>query len=418
MSDIGRVNPFRYRGYVYDEETGFYYCKSRYYDPAIRRWVNADNADVISSKLENFVQFNLYAYCFNNPISFSDNTGSWPEWATILVGVVVAAVAVAATVVTWGAAAPGAVCALTTVGMSIGASYTAATTVATVAVAATATAATMYAGDIAYASVTGKSVLKDTLFQGNEDAYNVGLVLTSTATEGIMKVTSQFPDSCFVAGTLISTKTGKVSIEEIKTGDQVWAWDEISETVSLKEVKQVFINETTELVHLYVNGEEIVSTPTHPFYSPQKGWTDAVHLRAGDILVLLNGEYVVLEKVQHELLEEPISVYNFEVDDFHTYFAGTNCVLVHNSCNHGSEWNKERRNHWKEESGKVFKDVTYGAYIATSKNIDRMTKGLAPIGWDGYSVQLHHVNGIANGFYNYIPLSRTAHILTHKLMRK
>ncbi|MBR3415463.1 MAG: carbohydrate binding domain-containing protein, partial [Clostridia bacterium] len=343
MTHVGRVNPFRYRGYVYDEETGFYYCKSRYYDPAIRRWVNADNADVISSKLENFVQFNLYAYCFNNPISFFDNTGSWPEWATILVGVVVAAVAVAATVVTWGAAAPGAVCALTTVGMSIGASYTAATTVATVAVAATATAATMYAGDIAYASVTGKSVLKDTLFQGNEDAYNVGLALTSLANEGIMEITSQFPDSCFVAGTLISTKTGKVSIEEIKTGDQVWAWDEISETVSLKEVKQVFINETTELVHLYVNGEEIVSTPTHPFYSPHKGWTDAVHLRAGDILVLLNGEYVVLEKTQHEILESPIEVYNLEVEDYHTYFVSNCCLLVHNKCKEGKRFDDNQK---------------------------------------------------------------------------
>lgn len=55
----------------------------------------------------------------------------------------------------------------------------------------------------------------------------------------------------------------------------------------------------------------------HPFYSPVKGWTSAVDLRAGDILVMLNGEYVAVEQVQHELLESPETTYNFEVEDFH-----------------------------------------------------------------------------------------------------
>ena len=64
-----------------------------------------------------------------------------------------------------------------------------------------------------------------------------------------------------------------------------------------------------------------------------KGWIEACKLRAGDILVSLNGEYVVVEQVQHEILEAPIKVYNFEVDDFHTYFVGDgNGVLVHNEC--------------------------------------------------------------------------------------
>ncbi len=70
----------------------------------------------------------------------------------------------------------------------------------------------------------------------------------------------------------------------------------------------------------------------HPFYSPVKGWTSAVDLRAGDILVMLNGEYVVVEQVQHELLESPETTYNFEVEDFHTYYVGDISVLVHNAC--------------------------------------------------------------------------------------
>ena len=81
-----------------------------------------------------------------------------------------------------------------------------------------------------------------------------------------------------------------------------------------------------------MNGEEITCTPMHPFYSPVKGWTSAVDLRAGDILVMLNGEYVVVEQVQHELLESPETTYNFEVEDYHTYYVGDISVLVHNAC--------------------------------------------------------------------------------------
>lgn len=62
---------------------------------------------------------------------------------------------------------------------------------------------------------------------------------------------------------------------------------------------------------------------------PQKGWTDAIR----DRLQFLNGEYVT---VQHELLESPVTVYNFEVEGFHTYFVGSTSVLVHNRC--GDEW--------------------------------------------------------------------------------
>ena len=81
-----------------------------------------------------------------------------------------------------------------------------------------------------------------------------------------------------------------------------------------------------------MNGEEITCTPMHPFYSPVKGWTNAVDLRAGDILVMLNGEYVVVEQVQHELLESPETTYNFEVEDYHTYYVGRSTTLVHNKC--------------------------------------------------------------------------------------
>lgn len=48
--------------------------------------------------------------------------------------------------------------------------------------------------------------------------------------------------------------------------------------------------------------------------------------------MLQSGEYVIVEKIQHEILEFPVKVYNFEVADFHTYYVGENSVLVHNRC--------------------------------------------------------------------------------------
>ena len=118
----------------------------------------------------------------------------------------------------------------------------------------------------------------------------------------------------------------------------VWAWDEETGDVALRPVVGTYVNETEELIYLSVNGEEITCTPGHPFYSPVKGWTEAVHLRAGDILVLVNGEYVVVEWIQHELLESPVKVYNFQVADYHTYYVTDAGVLVHNKCsNNGYE---------------------------------------------------------------------------------
>ncbi len=156
-------------------------------------------------------------------------------------------------------------------------------------------------------------------------------------TSGVMAGGMQFVGQklgmiqCFIAGTLVATKSGLVPIEDIQPGDLVWATDEETGETALKEVVQIFRNETEEWVHVKVNGEEITCTPMHPFYSPVKGRTSAVDLRAGDILVMLNGEYVVVEQVQHELLESPETTYNFEVEEFHTYYVGENPILVHNT---------------------------------------------------------------------------------------
>ena len=83
---IGNINPFRYRGYYFDCETGLYYLNSRYYDPAICRFINAD--DVAYLQPETLNGNNLYAYCGNNPVMYTDPTGKlfWFFFGAILIG--------------------------------------------------------------------------------------------------------------------------------------------------------------------------------------------------------------------------------------------------------------------------------------------------------------------------------------------
>ena len=71
---MAEKNSLRYRGYYYDSETGYYYLQSRYYDPANRRFINAD---VYNSTSQGFVGTNMFAYCQNNPICYTDPSGEF-----------------------------------------------------------------------------------------------------------------------------------------------------------------------------------------------------------------------------------------------------------------------------------------------------------------------------------------------------
>ncbi len=106
---LAEMNPFRYRGYVYDEETKLYYGSNRYYAAETGRWINADDPEIIDGDNEGIFENNLYTYCFNNVVNMEDDTGHWPKWVKkIAIGVgaiVVGAAVVAATVATGGAAA-------------------------------------------------------------------------------------------------------------------------------------------------------------------------------------------------------------------------------------------------------------------------------------------------------------------------
>lgn len=88
--ELAALNSLRYRGYVYDQETGFYYLNSRYYDPAVGRFINPDSLLNQEFALGN----NMFAYCLNNPMNMTDTEGNLPFLAvTAIIGAVVGAVA-------------------------------------------------------------------------------------------------------------------------------------------------------------------------------------------------------------------------------------------------------------------------------------------------------------------------------------
>ena len=89
LIEYSKLNPFRYRGYYYDSETGLYYLQSRYYNPEIGRFLNADGYVTTGQGL---LSYNMFAYCLNNPVMFSDPSGDITTFvaaALVFIGVCV-----------------------------------------------------------------------------------------------------------------------------------------------------------------------------------------------------------------------------------------------------------------------------------------------------------------------------------------
>ena len=132
--------------------------------------------------------------------------------------------------------------------------------------------------------------------------------------------------------------------------------------------------------------------------------------------MLLIGKWDIISSIKVEELDIPETTYNFEVQDYHTYYVVSERILVHNAC-----CNVERARYW-EEQGNIYKDNVTNlpspskTYIVNQDNVNLLLKGNAPIGIDGKSVHLHHVVGKHVDLYNYYEITNTAHYANYKAL--
>ena len=201
-SAFNAVNPFLYKGYYYDADLDMYYCGSRYYDWETCRWINAD--DIAYLGAGGLTSYNLFAYCGNNPVMGYDPYGTFDFWGfakgvgRIVTGIAAVAAGVAACVV----GAPVAMIA-----------------VAAVTITAGVLTAVNGAADIQQ-SVTGNNFVRDTVFNGNQTAYDVYSGVTETvAAVGTAVCGNYLSTNCTMKGAVPGTE-GKVTLEPGTTLDR------------------------------------------------------------------------------------------------------------------------------------------------------------------------------------------------------
>ena len=158
------------------------------------------------------------------------------------------------------------------------------------------------------------------------NAFQYAVAGTAAFSGGYVKTAT-----CFVAGTLVATANGLAAIETIKAGDYVLSTDSDTMQTTYKPVLETYIRKVDRLVHLIISGEEIITTVDHPFYVQGRGFIEAGNLLVGDKLVSAIGEDLLIENYNIEETENLVDVYNFQVEDFHTYHVGDCAVWVHNA---------------------------------------------------------------------------------------
>ncbi|MCR5608939.1 MAG: DUF1906 domain-containing protein [Lachnospiraceae bacterium] len=393
-STYGKVNAvegskesteFLYNGRdgVMNEGNGLYYMRTRYYSPDLERFINAD---VLVGDIANSSTLNQYAYVEGSPVSMIDpfglcaepssknktskaskNNSSW--WKKVTKKATPALKKVGSSLkstfigdtksemihnaLDLGGMLPGVGFVFDTAnsiyyfseGDYLNGAMSAASAVPGIGDAFS--AAKKGSKGLGIAAKVGKSAGKTVAKEAGE---KVGKEVVEEATERLVKEgTEEVAEkamkngsveflgecadgiNCFTAGTKVSTIDGMKNIEDIKEGDYVLSKDPITGEVGYKKVLRTFVNTKEELVHIEVEGTLIETTKEHPFWVVGYGFKNAGDIEAGDYVVTAEGieaEITFVETVE----VEPTTTYNFEVEDWHTYFVSDAEIWVHNKC--------------------------------------------------------------------------------------
>ena len=112
---------------------------------------------------------------------------------------------------------------------------------------------------------------------------------------------------------------------------------------------------------MVINGEEIITTETHPFFVKNQGFIKAGELIVGDELLDVNGNVLLVENFDVEFTDKPVKVYNFQVEDFHTYHVSGLAILVHNA----NDYANPRTQNTSDLNIQKIKETKYDGTIRT-----------------------------------------------------
>ncbi|MFD0590074.1 polymorphic toxin-type HINT domain-containing protein [Paenibacillus sp. GCM10027627] len=313
-------NPFGYSGEQTDA-TGMQYLRARYYNPQISRMMTEDT--YTGEFMEPGSQ-NRYAYVQNNPLKYTDPTGHFVNaLARALFRPIMRSISNS----------------LGNIRGSLGRGFQ---------WADNGLAAYDAANALAHASEPCM-----TIWQRIETVASIGLGIpgikksgggpsnnSSSTGFGGGSNKSPKPDgnanvecNCFTAGTKVLTDEGEKNIEDIEVGDMVLAKDENNPDGELayKEVTKLYRNQRDDIIKLYVGEQVIETTDNHPFWVEGKGWMFADELQVGNKLQKADGSNLIIDKIEFVKLDKPVTVYNFTVADFHTYYVTNLGIWVHNT---------------------------------------------------------------------------------------
>ncbi|MBK9943325.1 MAG: hypothetical protein IPP13_17100 [Kouleothrix sp.] len=322
-----------------DSGIGLLYYHARYYDPALARFVSADTiipGQANKAGTPNPQHLNRYTYGLNNPVKNTDPTGhcipgigdcvftgslNWGDGAAYATGVVEGAASVVEGVVT----APIAIAqAVSDPAAAVQGLQDQAATVGR--------GAQFLASDPSGAAAAL-----------NNDPRGVGRVLGQAAGTAALAAlggeggaageaegeAGAAGGACsFSADTLVATDGGEMPIGTLQVGDHVLAYNQAMGITGSYTVTAVLVHPDPVLVQLTLNGEQIETTPEHPFFTQERGWVAAGELRIGEHVPRLHGPDGTVQAWQIVPHAQPM--YNLTVVTAHTFFVGEEGWLVHN----------------------------------------------------------------------------------------
>lgn len=212
---------------------------------------------------------------------------------------------------------------------------------------------------------TFEDSLRGASHKGLDTFANTFLITSVIASVGVASGAIK-PSACFAAGTVVLTgeKNGQYTykpIEQIKAGDTILSYNPETGIQNNQTVQNTFVRDVDETILITINEVSIETTREHPFWNQNTAtWCSAGDLCTGNMILLADGTSGTVTEIVTINHETPIPVYNFEVSNYHTYYVGTNGILVHNTCDSliASQRSKAVKDAWKQEADAVRRGVS------------------------------------------------------------